>query len=209
MSKEDFNPLLKSDQPIVLRKGELSKHFRVLTSEEVEKLGPLSAGGETNPTRYGKLYVFGTSSFIVLKHYYRGTFESVWSGIEELAAEGSLVSTREVFNELLNYNDAEYVQTWAKNYKSIFSTPANDELEFVARIFRVAHFNALISQKAMLKGTPVADPFVIAAAAIKDGTVVTQERFKPNAAKVPNVCEHFGVRWTDLEGFMKQENWSF
>ena len=120
-----------------------------------------------------------------------------------------LVSTREVFNELLNYNDADYVQTWAKNYKSIFATPGNDELEFVARIFRVAHFNALISQKAMLKGTPVADPFVIAAAAIKDGTVVTQEKLKANAAKVPNVCEHFRIPWTDLEGFMKQENWSF
>ncbi|MFY9611452.1 MAG: DUF4411 family protein [Blastocatellia bacterium] len=66
-----------------------------------------------------------------------------------------------------------------------------------------------MSQKALLKGTPVADPFVIAAAAVRGGTVVTQEQPKPNAAKIPNVCDHFGVAWTDLEGFMNQQNWTF
>lgn len=155
------------------------------------------------------IYVFDTSSFIVLKHYYRGTFESVWSGIERLADEGLIVSTREVFNELVNYNDVDYVQDWAKNHRSIFGTPSNDELAFVAKIFQVAHFKALISAKSVLKGTPVADPFVIACAAIKGATVVTQEKLKPHAAKVPNVCEHFHIPWTDLEGFMKQENWNF
>ena len=155
------------------------------------------------------LYVFDTSSFIILKHYYRPTFESVWLGIEKLAADGLLISTREVFNELQNYNDADYIQNWAKNYKGIFATPSNDELAFVATIFQVSHFKALIGAKSVLKGIPVADPFVIAAAAIKGGTVVTQEKLKPNAAKVPNVCDHFGIHWTDLEGFMKEQNWSF
>jgi len=155
------------------------------------------------------LHVFDTSSFIVLKHYYRPTFESVWLNIETLVASGSLVSTREVYNELQNYNDVDYVQQWAKNHRSIFVTPSPDELLFVAKIFQVAHFKALISAKSVLKGTPVADPFVIAAAATKGGAEVTQEKLKPNAAKVPNVCDYFGVPWTDLEGFMKQENWSF
>jgi hypothetical protein len=55
----------------------------------------------------------------------------------------------------------------------------------------------------------VADPFVIAAAAIRGGTVVTQEHLKPNAAKIPNVCDHFGIPWTDVEGFMVHQSWNF
>jgi hypothetical protein len=55
----------------------------------------------------------------------------------------------------------------------------------------------------------VADPFVIACAKIHDGTVVTEEQFKPNAAKIPNVCQHFNIPCVDLEGFMKQQAWSF
>jgi hypothetical protein len=56
----------------------------------------------------------------------------------------------------------------------------------------------------------VADPFVVAAAATKEeGVVVTQERFRENAAKIPNVCRHFGVGCIDLEEFMANQNWNF
>jgi hypothetical protein len=47
----------------------------------------------------------------------------------------------------------------------------------------------------------VADPFVIACAHVREGCVVTQEKGKPNAATIHNVCDHFGVRSTDFEGF--------
>ena len=32
---------------------------------------------------------------------------------------------------------------------------------------------------------------------------------KKNAAKIPNVCEHFGVHCTNVEGFMERESWTF
>jgi hypothetical protein len=57
--------------------------------------------------------------------------------------------------------------TGAKNHRDIFSTPSNEETDFVARIFQVQHFQALIAQKSILTGRPVADPFVVAAAATK------------------------------------------
>jgi hypothetical protein len=155
------------------------------------------------------MYIFDTSAFIVLKHYYRQSFPSLWTGLEQLIHDGVLVSTREVYNELRSYNDADYIQTWADDHKEIFATPSNDELEFVAEIFWIPHFQALISQKAALKGTPVADPFIVAAAAIKNAVVITQESLKPNAAKIPNVCEHFGIRCIKLEDFMTEQNWNF
>ena len=46
------------------------------------------------------MHIFDTSAFIVLKHYYRQSFPSLWTGLEELITNGVLVSTREVYNEL-------------------------------------------------------------------------------------------------------------
>jgi hypothetical protein len=41
------------------------------------------------------------------------------------------------------------------------------------------------------------------------GTVVTMEKLKPNAVKIPNICDHFKIPFLDLEGFMVSEGWVF
>ena len=38
---------------------------------------------------------------------------------------------------------------------------------------------------------------------------LTKEKLKPNAVKIPNICEHFMVPYLDLEGFMEKEDWTF
>jgi hypothetical protein len=155
------------------------------------------------------IYVFDTGAFIVLKNYYPTTFATLWGRIDRLAGDGTIISVREVFNELHNYNDADFIQDWAKQHKAIFARPSNDELLVVQQTLAIPHFQSLIGNKAILKGTPVADPFVVAAGKVKGATVVTQEGFKPNSAKVPNVCQHFGVPCVNLETFMSQQGWSF
>lgn len=155
------------------------------------------------------IYVFDTSAFIVLKHFYPSTFPSLWTGLDQLISKGQVVSVREVFNELADYNDPDFIQNWAKRNKQIFGTPSGNEQSFVQKILAVRHFQALIGSKAILKGTPVADPFVVAAAWARKGTVVTQEQLKPNAAKIPNVCQHFKIPWMNLETFMANQGWSF
>ncbi len=54
-----------------------------------------------------------------------------------------------------------------------------------------------------------ADPFVIAKAAVAERTVVTMEQRQPNAVKIPNICEHFGIPCMTLEDFMETEDWEF
>jgi len=44
---------------------------------------------------------------------------------------------------------------------------------------------------------------------VENGCVVTQEAKRINAARIPNVCEHFNVNCMNLEEFMQQENWQF
>jgi hypothetical protein len=61
----------------------------------------------------------------------------------------------------------------------------------------------------LYKGCRKADSFVVARAYAIGGTVVTAERLKPNAVKVPNICAHFKIPCLDLEGFMENEGWEF
>jgi hypothetical protein len=80
---------------------------------------------------------------------------------------------------------------------------------FINQIFSVNHFQSLIEKKKILSGKPVADPFLVAKAKIEEATLVTQEMFKKDAAKIPNVCKHFDIPCTNLEGFMEKEGWQF
>ncbi len=155
------------------------------------------------------IYVFDTSSLSRLKHFYPAVFKTIWTGLDTLVQAGSLVSTREVLNEIERGEADPHVNQWLKARKEMFTIPTAAELQFVAQIFQVTHFQALIGEKQRLAGTPVADPFVIACARIRQGTVVTEERLKPNAAKIPNVCEHFGIPYLNLEQFMQAQDWSF
>lgn len=164
------------------------------------------------------IYVFDTSSIRALQHFYPSVFRTIWQGLDGLVQAGEMISTREVFNELERQSVSQDVLKWAKTNKAIFTTPGPSELQFVAEIFKVNHFQSLIGVKQRLTGAPVADPFVIACAQVKDATVVTEEGWlrpstplvpKPNGAKIPNVCAHFKIPCVDLEGFMHRQSWAF
>ena len=82
-------------------------------------------------------------------------------------------------------------------------------MSFVAQVFQVPEFQTLVRRKQILSGSPAADPFVIAAAHVRGGCVVTEENRRENAIRIPNVCDHFGVDCTNIEGFMERENWRY
>jgi hypothetical protein len=155
------------------------------------------------------IYVFDTSSLSELKHFYPVIFKSIWTELNMLVQKKGIISTKEVWNELQRGNPDQHTNTWLKSNKELFTTPSVEELQFVAQILTIPHFQNLIGQKQRLKGDPVADPFVIACARIRNGTVVTEEQYKPNAAKIPNVCQHFGLPCIDLKTFMQHQKWSF
>lgn len=121
---------------------------------------------------------------------------------------GGIVSTREVLREIED-RGPENLQEWSKQHRKLFMTPTAAEGEFVARIYRVPHFQQNIEQQKLLKGGKVADAFVIAKAAVEGRTAVTMELLKPNAAKIPNICQHFSVPCLTLEQFMEKKRWEF
>jgi hypothetical protein len=155
-------------------------------------------------------YVFDTVSLRVIGNYYPDQFPSFWSKFDALVTAGEIISVREVLTELeLQAKSAPHTYKWAKQHRSIFLPPTVDEAIFVAQIFAVKHFQNLISEKQRLRGSPVADPFLIASAKTKSACVVTEEEKKPNAAKIPNVCDHFKIDCINVEEFLKREGWQF
>jgi len=154
------------------------------------------------------IYVFDSDSLIDLfKNFYLDRFPSLWERFDQIAKEGNFISVREVYNEIKERGDR--LSQWANEKQSLFQESSPDELAFVVEIFKVTHFQPLIRKKERLQGKFVADPLVIARGKILNGCVITQERKKPNAAKIPNVCEHFGIACSNLEGFMEKEGWIF
>jgi len=155
------------------------------------------------------IYVFDTSSFIVLGHYFPQRFPSFWKHFETSVQSGEILSAREVYNELKGKGNKPHLDDWIDANKKVFLVPTPNETAFVGTIFAVPHFQQLVSEQQRLKGVPVADPFVIAIAKVRGGCVVTEEAKKPGAARIPNVCEHFGIACCNLEAFMEAKGWRF
>jgi len=151
------------------------------------------------------VYIFDTSSFIHIGHFFPDRFPTFWEQFDKLVKDGRLVSVREARRELETQAAVKHLFGWVQRNRDIFHTPSADEAAFVAEIFAVPRFLELIKQKNISRGQPVADPFLVAAARAIAGCVVTEEKEKPNAAKIPNVCKHFDINCTDIEGFMERE----
>lgn len=155
------------------------------------------------------IYIFDTSSFIVSGHFFPNRFPTFWENFNDYVARGKIISVREVLNELDQKASVPHLREWIKANKNIFLVPTTRELAFVSKIFEIKHYQQIIDEEHRLKGNPVADPFLVASAKIYSGCVVTEEKEKPNAAKIPNVCKHFDIDCLNLEGFMEKEGWKF
>ena len=153
-------------------------------------------------------YVFDSGPLIdMFRHYYRQRFPSLWQLFDTMIENNLITSTREVFNELINRGDD--LSDWCEEQRQLFVTPNKIEQGFVREIFINPHFQGVLRKQEKLEGRPVADPFVVARARHTGGCVVTTEKYRPNAPKIPNICEKFGVECVNLEAFMEREQWQF
>ena len=159
------------------------------------------------------IYVFDTSSLIrVFRNFYPESFPSLWKKFNYSVAQGQYTSVKEVKREADSYSENDYLKKWSKTHKAFFSPPGpgNDETQFISKMFiDIPHFRGLIDNKSILGGKPVADPFVVAKAYVFNGCVVSEEKFKENATKIPNVCKYFNIHHKSLKEFMKAEKWEF
>ena len=146
-------------------------------------------------------YTVDTSSFTELRRTYpRPHFDAVWKLVEKLATEGRLLSIDEVFREIECQDDE--VAEWATKHSKIF-LPLDAPIQLKAREILKNH-PTLVDLKKKKSG---ADPFLIAAAIIREATVVTQEKRSggPPAVKIPDVCQAYKVRCIPLLEMLQAE----
>lgn len=150
-------------------------------------------------------YVFDSNIFINLQQRQpRDIYPSVWSKIDELMDDGTIISSREVYDELSLGDDA--LSAWAKTRQESFLPSEISVQERVREILK--------EHRGLVEGGKKrnnADPFVIALAQEKDCIVVTEEGHSNSeqSPKIPNICEAYGVQYTNFVGFAREMKFEF
>lgn len=147
-------------------------------------------------------YLLDSNTFIQAKntYYHMDICPGYWDWIERKFSAGEVASVEGVGDELLRGNDE--LKTWAVGHKQIF-LPVSDERTQDAFAEVAAHAAELASELkpgALEEFLGGADPWLIAKALADSAIVVTHEAFNPQARKkilIPNVCEHFKVRYVN------------
>jgi len=150
------------------------------------------------------MYIFDNNVFVSLGHYYPKRFPTIWGKIDELVGNGTLRSVREVRKEIENNCPFEHISEWVQDNRHIFMTPTETELMIVKDIFKNPVYRDLVRRQNIIRGLPVADPFIIAAGKFYKACIVTQESLK-SGARIPYLCSEMHIECTDLEGFLEQE----
>lgn len=146
-------------------------------------------------------YSFDTSSFMNGRRDLLppSVFPSVWRNIEAAISDGSIRSIDVVRDELTKRDDD--VSTWAKGIPDLF-------LVLDADVQRATREVLGDHPRLMGKGggRNAADPFVIALAIARGGTVITEEKPTGNLERprIPDVCTALGVPWANLIGYVTQ-----
>ena len=139
-------------------------------------------------------YIFDTNSLSnVLNHYYPDRFPSFWEKFNKVIGEKKVVSVREGKYELENRFDNIIIDQLRQNNSNFFEDPITEELEFITKIYSFPHFQQNLDRIKLLNGGYFADPFIIAKAKIKNAIVVTEEEFRHNGARIPNICNKFNI----------------
>lgn len=131
-------------------------------------------------------------------------YEMIWNSIDERIAEGTLISVDEVYNELCKtYSESTDEYKWIKQHKAMFINPTNEESIVIRELFLNPKFVENIHQKNILSNRPSADPYLVAKAKVLSAVVVTEEKYKPHSAQLPNLCESLNVKCIGYDDFME------
>ena len=150
-------------------------------------------------------YVFDTNIFIELqRHQPIDVYPTVWAKIGELIEAGIIISSKEVYEEILIGNDT--LTTWAKQREACFKD-SNEEVQMEVRSI-LAEYRGLVEGG---KKNNNADPFVIAIAKISGCSVVSEESRTNNlnSPKIPDVCFGIGIPCLTFVDFSREMNLEF
>ena len=125
------------------------------------------------------------------------TFSPIWDAINDMIDNGELITSSEILNEL---KDDDLIK-WSKQHKEFFVPLSKEIQEQVSVILK--KYPTLIKMKSNANSN--GDPFLIATAMVRNGSVITNERRgdeKSGDFHIPNVCNGFDIPYLDLHSFL-------
>ena len=149
-------------------------------------------------------YVVDASIWIrIWRNHPPDIFASLWEKLDAAIAAGDLVSPDEVLQELQRGEDtlAETLSTRTRLFLPL------DDAQMAAVADVVQACPGLVSEEAE-RGR--ADPFVVALARVRQGTVVSGERprrIRTGPFKIPDACAQYGVPCIDWFAFLRETGW--
>lgn len=149
------------------------------------------------------VYSFDSSALIhAWRRAYRPkSFPTFWAHMDELAAEGRLKISSEVYEELSKKDDDVF--NWVKLHKDEIFVDISDAVQ--DRVIEImSDHPRLVDTK---NGKSGGDPFVIALAScgLDVSEVITQEN--PGGDRIPQICDEEGIPWKNLADFIEAEEW--
>lgn len=149
-------------------------------------------------------YVVDTSIWIHIgRNHPPDIFLSLWQRLDGAIATGHIVSPDEVLHEIERGEDILAATLGSR--QGLFVPLDDAQMEAVAEVIRECR--GLVNEEAE-RGR--ADPFVVALARVRHGTVVTREhpRRAPTAPfKIPDACATYGIPCLDWFGFLREIGW--
>lgn len=135
-------------------------------------------------------------------------FAGFWEMIERNMESGIVRITKRNFQEITEGRDTEDdLAKWLKPRRGVsIGVPPNKEVQaFAAKIGDYVYSNPIFYERHRARFSRGADAWLIAQAAVDDGTVVTREVSQPesHAPKIPDLCSHFQVKCISLIDIMK------
>lgn len=142
-------------------------------------------------------YVIDACSLIEAAHRYnmsKRSFAYIWDTFNKEIAEGRLLSSIEIFDELKD----DDLANWAKQHKQAF-LPLTKDIQNKTREI-LEKYPSIIKMRS--KKNSNGDPFLIATAIVVGGVVVTNEGTKHNG--IPEVCQGLGVEYINLSQYLDE-----
>lgn len=155
------------------------------------------------------VYVVDSSSFISLNRFDSEVFElpeRVWKRLDELLEDGTIISSRYVYEEVVtDSKKPDKVSAWLKPKKTHFVKPTNQQVLYMAEA--VNGFSGLVDPDSEKEQ---ADAWLVALAREKseqdpetEFVMVTQEN-KKSPIKIPAACRKHGIRTINQKEFLAE-----
>ncbi len=152
-----------------------------------------------------RIYCIDTSSILdLIKHHPTDIFETLWTNLDKLMADGRLVVHERVQNELQGKDDD--AKAWVKTVpRSAIARLDADQGAFITRLGReYRHMAWRISQPEYEKK---ADVFLVGLAVSRGYVVVTEEADRQ--WHIPDLCKRYDVESINRWGLIRGEGWKF